>query len=203
MKRATLSLLMAVFLIGIIASACGKAEPKNSPHRHMVYTEEYGAIPDSMIAYAKERSTSETVDEYLRELYAGYQSRFLENDFFVDNELFKFMEEFSIPYEAAVLLLDGLYSKEEFEVLCKNEQAELNQAFVHRNYACFSDKDGKIYSLDAISRMECAEIEQKQLCKDEILALIEYNSEGIYSSDGSGRLIVSRDDLETLRERIQ
>jgi len=201
-KRAFLPLLLAVIFLSIIACACGKTEPESSPHRHMVYTEEYGAIPDSMIAYARERSTPEAVDEYLQELYAGYQTRFLQNDFFVDNELFKFMEAFDIPCEAAANLLDNLYSKEEFEVLCKNEQAELNRAFVHRNYACVSDQDGEIYSLDAISRMECAEIEQKLLCKDEILALIECNSEGIYSSDGSGRLIVSPDELEDLRERI-
>ena len=202
MKRAFLPLLLAVVLICLTACACGKAEPENSPHRHMVYKEEYGAIPDSMIEYAKKLHTAEAVDEYLQQLYSGYQTRFLQNDFFVDNELFKFMEEFSIPCEAAANLLDNLYSKEEFEILCKNEPAELNRAFVHRNYACFSAKDGKIYSLDSISRMACTEIEQKQLDKAKILVLIENNSDGIYSSDSSGRLLVSQDDLENLRNRI-
>ena len=201
MKRATLSLLLAVIFISI--AACGKTDPiESSPHRHMVYAEEYGAIPDSMIAYAKKHHEPKAVEEYLQQLYAGYQARFLQNDFFVENELLRFMKTFDIPYEAAATLLDNIYSAEEFEILCKNEQTELNRAFVHQNYACFSDKDGEIYSLDTISRMACEEIEQKQLCKEQILALIECNSEGIYSSNGSENLIVSRDDLEALRERI-
>lgn len=171
-------------------------------HRQMMYTLEYGAIPDSIIRYAKEENEPAAVQAYLDAMYARYQSELLSGNPAVENELLKFMKEFGVPKEAAAERLDNVYTRREFRVICRDDRAQLNKTFVNDGYAYYSSRDGKIYTLDALVQMDASELRQRRLSNRGVRKLVERNMEGVYDYEDDGRAIVSEEEVEALRERI-
>jgi hypothetical protein len=168
---------------------------------HLLYRPEYGAVPDAVIAYAKEKNNPQEVDAYIKRMYAVYAAKSAKGDRSVDNELLKFMKQFHISQQAAVGRVSGVYTEAEFKILCANNQKDMNRAFVNSSYCYFSELDGKIYPLDEICKMSLTEIQQKQIDIAAIKRLLSAHRNGVYDYS-TGKEVVSKADLDALEKRI-
>jgi len=168
---------------------------------HNPYTLAYGAIPDSVLNYARENNSHADVQTYLNQMHAKYDARYTKGDATVDNELYYFMKGFNMPEDIVAQKLDGLYTDAEFKIICANDQKAINRAFVNSGYCYFSELDGKIYHLYDISKMTTEEIRQKQIPKEEILKLIENHPDGMFDFT-AGKYMLTKEEIDSLRTRI-
>jgi len=167
---------------------------------YLRYRLEYGAIPDSVIAYAKEVNDPKTVQSYLDQMYKSYSDRYAKGDLGIDNELYAFMEQFKLPAEEVAKRLDNVYTKEEFKIICANDQKQINKAFVNTGFL-YCSEDGTLYPLNEICAMSLEEINRAKIPSEAIMKLIEGNKYGV-TDFNTGKPIVTREELEVLQERI-
>ena len=171
------------------------------PPVHLPYRMEYGALPDAVQEYAREKNGHAAVQTYLNQMYAKYDARYTKGDTTVDNELYYFMKEFNIPEDVVAQKLQGVFTDAEFKIICANDQKALNRAFYNHWYCYFSELDGKIYPLHEICKMTTEELRKKQIPKEAILKLIDAHSDGVFDFS-AGRDLLTKDELAAFRKQI-
>ena len=163
------------------------------------------AISDSLIQYAEDCFGEAAVNTYLDEAEERYIQETEKNGFSAEmkmNPCLGFINRFKISYSKAFEILveeDRLFTNEQLCIILMNDKRMLNITFVNKQYACYSDYDGRIYGLLDLIEMSDKELSSIRIPKttEAIRTLILKNANGIVNHRSNGYL-VTREELSSV-----